>query len=182
MRGRDGRPHPQKTGEFLFKRKKPAPPAKLNDPQSFWRIAQRPQDASEFFENQRKKHKAQAETPETSIFKSCVFYFLGFTGRGKDSRYNMNKVIEQNGGRSAMFLTGQVTHVLTRGVCHRKKEMLEPWVEGRKISVVSPDFVDRCIQAGKLLPADRFPSVQWGTNRLEAYCAHEAEARVAVPN
>jgi hypothetical protein len=172
MRGRDGRPHPQKTGEFLFA-KKPNPPPKPPPPEAFWRIAQRQPDVSDFIAIQARKHEAQAEKPQTSIFKSCVFYFLGFTGRGKDSRYNTVRVIERNGGRSVMFLTGQVTHVLTRGVCHRKKQMLAPWVEGRKMAVVVPEFVEECIRAGKLLPADNFAAVQWERHGITKYFVKE---------
>jgi hypothetical protein len=175
MRGRDGRPHPQKTGEFLYA-KKHHPPPKRKPSDSFWRIAQRQPAVSEFIAMQKKKAEAQVEKSQTNIFKSCVFYFLGFTGRGKDSRYNMGKLIEKNGGRSVMFLTGQVTHVLTRGVCHRKKQMLQPWVEGRKMAVVIPEFVEECIKAGKLLPADNYAAVQWAKTGILRYFSQEQES------
>jgi hypothetical protein len=173
MRGRDGRPHAQKTGEFLFAKKKIPPTPKSKPTESFWRIAQRQPGVSEFINRQKKKTEAQREKSETTIFKSCVFYFLGFIGRGQFSRYNMGKVIEKNGGRSVLFLTGQVTHVLTRSVCHRKKQILLPWVQERKVAVVVPEFVGECIKAGKLLPADNFAAVQWEKNGIERYFRKE---------
>ena len=36
------------------------------------------------------------EKPETTIFQNCVFYVLGFIGRGDDSRFQLAKEIEKN--------------------------------------------------------------------------------------
>jgi hypothetical protein len=170
MRGRDGRPHAQRTGESFYQKKQQQPPPKPKPKdEPFWRVAQKSPQMEEFFRMQGQKQERQVAKAETQIFRNCVFYFLGFTGRGKDSRYNMVHVIERNGGRSVMMLTGQVTHVLTRGVCHRRKQLLARWVESHKIAVVLPEYVEQCIRAGHLLPADNFQAVRWATNGIEKY-------------
>jgi hypothetical protein len=168
MRGRDGRPHAQRTGESFYKKKQQDPPPKPKH-NPLWRLAQQTLKIDEFYRMQGHKLEGQAAKAETQIFRNCVFYFLGFTGRGKDSRYNMVHVIERNGGRSVMMLTGQVTHVLTRGVCHRKKQILAPWVENHKIAVVLPEYVEQCVHAGHLLPVDNFQAVRWAKNGIEQY-------------
>jgi hypothetical protein len=139
------------------------------------------QEVEEFYKAQMLKQDMQMEKAETKLFSRCVFYILGFCGRGKESRFNMVKVIEKNGGRAVLFMNGQVTHVVTRGVCHRKKAMLEESVESRKLVIVAPEWVEECVKAQRLLAVDRFQSVTWKKNSIENYAVPESAVQSADP-
>lgn len=152
MRGRDGRPHAQRTGEEFFKRQsirshrasKPVNALKDRD------------DMETYYINQQKKLELQMEKAETSIFRNCVFYVLGFVGRGSESRYNLSKIIEKNGGRTVFMMTPSTTHIITRNICHRRQQNLEKSIANHKITIVVPEYIDACVKAGRLLAPDKF--------------------------
>jgi hypothetical protein len=170
MRGRDGRPHPQRTGESFFLKAHQWQTKPVKKPtESYWRIVQRAPDIGEYIEAQERKQREQAETAVSSLFKGCVFYFLGFTGRGKDSRYNMGKIIERHGGRCVIMMSGQVTHVLAQNVCHRKKQILEDAIERQRVVVVRPGYVDACVQAGRMVSTQEFTTMKSRSRQIMNY-------------
>jgi hypothetical protein len=167
MRGRDGRPHAQRTGESFYTAK----PSPTKRPKRDKKL----QEIEDFYRNQMRKQELQAENAQSKLFSKFVFYILGYCGRGKDSRFNMVKEIERNGGRTVLFMNGQVTHVITRGVCHRKMEMLEAPFESRKLVIVSPEWITDCVKKQKVLSVEKYRSVTWKKNGIENYCLREDE-------
>ena len=105
----------------------------------------------EYWDLREQKLEKQREIAESHVFDGCVFYILGYVGRGDDSRFSMNKLIEKNGGKSVIMITSQVTHVVTRNLCQSKRKMLDQQIEKRKIAVVSPEYIHDCIKDQKLL-------------------------------
>jgi hypothetical protein len=70
MRGRDGRPHSQRTGESFYKNKTPASKA-------LSRNAKFP-EIEVLYREQTRKQELQGEKARTKLFNGCVFYILGF--------------------------------------------------------------------------------------------------------
>lgn len=151
MRGRDGRPHAQRTGEEFFRRmrqyyqKRPAPGGlKPFD------------DLDRYKKLEEDKLARQKAKCESNIFKHCVFHILGFVGRGEHSRFAMSKMIENHGGCTCFVITASTTHVVTRSLCQRRTELLARWVESRKLILVLPEYIRACVEARKLLPPEKF--------------------------
>lgn len=155
MRGRDGRPHAQRSGEAFFQcQSKPSASSKRG-----LQTMKSRDDFEDYFALQQKKLEAQMEKAVSTIFKGCVFYILGFVGSGDDSRYSLTKLIERNGGRATLMLTGSTTHVATKSLCHRRQELLEKAVTARRLVLIEPKYIRDCVDAGKLLdPAGFAPA------------------------
>ena len=105
----------------------------------------------EYWDLRERKLENQREKAESHVFAGCVFYILGYVGRGDDSRFSINKLIEKNGGKSVIMITSQVTHIVTRNLCQRKRKMLDKQIEQRKVLVVSPEYIHDCIENQNLL-------------------------------
>jgi hypothetical protein len=172
MAERDGRPHPQRGGEsfFFHSQQSMAKPART-PAEPYWRSVQHVPEYEDYVVEQERKQLEQAEPAISSLFGGCVFYFLGFTGRGKDSRYNMGKVIERHGGRCVIIMSGQVTHILAQNVCHRRKQLLDDAIQRQKIAVVRPEYIDACVQAGRLLPPQEFATMKSKSPQIMNYFA-----------
>lgn len=113
-----------------------------------------------YWETREKKLKAQMQVAETSIFKNCVFYILGYVGRGEESRYRLSKIIEKNGGRNEIMVTSRTTHIISRAICHSKRHNLDKAIERRSIIIVEPNYIFECIKQGKLIEPTPFITVK----------------------
>lgn len=114
----------------------------------------------DYWKTREKKLEDQMQIAETSIFKNCVFYILGYVGRGDESRYRLSKIIEKNGGRNEIMVTSRTTHVISRDLCHSKRHNLEKSIERRNIIVVGPNYIFECIKQGKLIEPTPFITVK----------------------
>ena len=99
----------------------------------------------DYWKNRAEKQEKQMEQAQSRLFDRCVFFILGYIGRGEDSRYNLTKQIEKNGGRTVVCICGQVTHVVATHICHSKRSQINQWIENRKLCVVKPEYVSDCI-------------------------------------
>lgn len=109
-----------------------------------------------YFTDREERRKAEGEIPTSAIFSKCVFFILGFTGRGSDSRLQLVRDIERNGGSSVLFMCGSVTHVVTRHLCARKKKQLEKDMKNRRLYIVTPEYIKDCAAAGKRLHEEAY--------------------------
>lgn len=123
----------------------------------------------DYWKLREEKLEKQAQKPETDIFKNCVFYILGYVGRGEKSRHLLAKRIEKNGGRNTFIYTSSVTHIITNNLCKRKRVILDKDIENRKVFVVKPCFIDECIKEGKLLSPDKFMSSKQNAKKITDY-------------
>lgn len=118
-------------------------------------------DVSNYYHQRSKKLDTQMAPAETNLFKDCVFFILGYVGRGESSRYAMTKLIEKNGGRTVMMVCASVTHVIAEHICHSKRNQLDKAIEKRKVVVVRPDFIFDCVAKQQILdPSPYFSSKQ----------------------
>lgn len=118
-------------------------------------------DVANYYHHRSEKLENQMVPAETKLFKDCVFFILGYVGRGESSRYAMTKLIEKNGGRTVMMVCAAVTHVIAEHLCHSKRNQLDKSIEKRKVVVVRPEFVFDCVAQQKLLdPSPYFSSKQ----------------------
>ena len=127
----------------------------------------------EYWNLRIQKMTKQMEKPETTIFQNCVFYVLGFIGRGDDSRFRLAKEIEKNGGRTTLMITSHTTHVISTHLCHSKRKMLDNAIEKRKLFVVSPNYIKECIKAGKLLEPDPFITARQKSRTINSFFPSE---------
>ena len=104
-----------------------------------------------YWENRSNKLSNQRVPAQSHLFDKCVFFILGFVGRGEESRYAMSKLIEKNGGRTVLMISAQVTHVVADHLCQSKRNQLDKAIEKRKVLVVKPDYVFKCVEQQKLL-------------------------------
>lgn len=120
-----------------------------------------------------KKLTAQAEKAETTIFNSCVFYILGFVGRGEDSRLRLSKEIERNGGKTTLVITSHTTHVISRNLCHSKRTNLDKSIEKRNLIIVAPEYIGECINQGRLVDPAPFITVKPKTKPITNFFPKE---------
>lgn len=113
-----------------------------------------------YWKSREKKLEAQMQKAETSIFRNCVFFILGYVGRGDESRYRLSKIIEQNGGRNDIMVTSRTTHIISRDICHSKRRVLDKSIERRNIIIVGPNYIFECIKQGKLIEPTPFITVK----------------------
>ena len=173
MRGRDGRPHAQRSGEDFFKRMRAQLPKKPKP-----RFLKAYDDLDRYKVLKEQKLAKQREKHESELFKNCVFHILGFVGRGENSRFAMSKLIEKHGGCTTFVITASTTHVITRSLCHRRSELLSRWVESKKLTIVLPEYVEKCVEAGKLLAPEQFaPDIALLSKRgtIEAFFAKDEQ-------
>ena len=109
------------------------------------------EEFGDYWENRSRKLREQAVPAQSHLFDKCVFFILGFVGRGEESRYAMTKMIEKNGGRTVLMISAQVTHVVADHLCQSKRNQLDKAIEKRKIVVVKPEYVFKCVNEQKLL-------------------------------
>jgi len=117
-------------------------------------------DEEDYWRSRELKLIDQMEKPMTQLFKNCVFYILGFVGRGSESRLSLSKTIERNGGRATLAITGQVTHVVATNLCHSKKKQLFKAINKRKMVIVNPEYVFECVKQGKMIDPTQYLSVK----------------------
>ncbi|KAK8883773.1 hypothetical protein M9Y10_042872 [Tritrichomonas musculus] len=122
-----------------------------------------------YWETREKKLEAQMQKAETSIFKNCVFYILGYVGRGEGSRYRLSKIIEQNGGRNEIMVTSRTTHIISRSICHSKRHNLDKSIERRHVVIVGPEYIFECIKQGKLIEPTPFITVKQKATLVTKY-------------
>ena len=116
------------------------------------------EEFGDYWENRSMKLRNQMVPAQSHLFDKCVFFILGFVGRGEESRYAMSKLIEKNGGRTVLMISAQVTHVVADHLCQSKRNQLDKAIEKRKVLVVKPDYVFKCVEQQKLLDATPYIS------------------------
>lgn len=126
-------------------------------------------DHEKYYILKDQKLEAQAAKAETTLFKGLTFYILGYVGRGEESRYSISKQIERNGGRTCMMIDSHTTHVVAKNLCHSKRKQLDKAIEKRKILVVIPEYVEKCIEQQKLLEPTPFLSAKQNGTLITQY-------------
>lgn len=96
---------------------------------------------------------AQAARPR-GIFTGCIVYINGYTGV-EHSVEELRRMLVAHGGVFVQHMVGKtsVTHIVATTLTTRKKIQFE------KYRVVTPDWVPRCIEAGKVLDWRLFRTV-----------------------
>ena len=116
------------------------------------------EEFGDYYENRDRKLKEQAVPAQSHLFDKCVFYILGYVGRGDESRYRFYKLIEKNGGKIVLVITSHVTHVIADHLCQSKRNQLDKAIEQRQLVVVRPEYIYKCIEEQKMLDPTPFLS------------------------
>lgn len=106
-----------------------------------------------YWKNRMMKSESQRVPAQSRLFNNCVFFILGFVGSGEESRLNLTRLIEKNGGRTVIGICSQVTHIIADHICKRRKHQLEQAIEKGRIAVVKPEFVIKCVEEQRIIDA-----------------------------
>ena len=109
------------------------------------------EEFGDYYVNRDKKLQNQAVPAQSHLFDKCVFYILGYVGRGDESRYKFYKMIEKNGGKIVLVITSHVTHVIADHLCQSKRNQLDKAIEKRQLVVVKPEYIYKCVEEQKML-------------------------------
>lgn len=103
---------------------------------------------------QERQDKKEESLEKSEIFKGCVIYINGYTGP-KYSVEQLQRLIILHGGIYVqhMYTKTSVTHVIATTLTSRKKEQLAEY------KVVVPEWIDKCLEAGKLVPWQDYRTV-----------------------
>jgi hypothetical protein len=121
-----------------------------------------------YWRNRMMKTESQAVPAQSRLFNDCVFFILGFVGRGKESRLSLTKLIEKNGGRTVIGICSQVTHVITDHICKSRRNQLDAAIEKGRIAVVKPEFVLKCVEEQRIVDATPYLSSRPSSRTIDS--------------
>lgn len=111
--------------------------------------------AQEILRQQQESKPSESESSSNKdVFKGCIIYINGYTGI-KHSTEELQRMIISHGGIYVQHMTGKtsVTHIVATTLTSRKKEQFANYI------VVVPEWIEQCIETGKLLDWKGFRTV-----------------------
>ena len=122
----------------------------------------------EYFRNRMEKANSQMVPAQSHLFNNCVFFILGFVGRGDVSRLSLTRLIEKNGGRTVIGICSQVTHVVADHICKSRRNQLEDAIEKGRITVVKPEFVLKCVEEQRIVDSTPYLSSRMSNKTIDS--------------
>ncbi|CAM9735198.1 unnamed protein product, partial [Ectocarpus sp. 4 AP-2014] len=134
--------------------------------------------ASGYWQFRTSKLLEQAPAGVSEIFAGLSFYFNGRSG--DKQTMHLKGVVSKHGGRTTPFMSMKgVTHVIAENLSAVKTNKA---MKSLKMKVVHPDWVNRCIAEGKLLPDAPFRVVRSQKLGMDNFFGSSSSAPVSSPS
>ncbi|CAM9527930.1 unnamed protein product [Ectocarpus fasciculatus] len=134
--------------------------------------------ASGYWQFRTSKLLEQAPAGVSEIFAGLSFYFNGRSG--DKQTMHLKGAVSKHGGRTTPFMSMKgVTHVIAENLSAVKTDKA---MKSLKMKVVHPDWLNRCIAEGKLLPDAPFRVVRSQKLGMDNYFGSSSSTPVSSPS